>query len=206
MASDLSPALKSTTAKAYLIGRGLSTDEIRKWGILWDRYRKAVVLPVLDFWGGVVFLTLRRLEGEGPKWVHLNPDLSSTGVPARNWLYGCHQEPSAPAVLVEGPFDAISVARLGYVGLAVLGSALTTVKGALLTRFAQEGKVYCWPDSDNPTSPETWGRVARKFDIQVVAPPAPYSPLHPEGKLDPDWLVREDREWIEFGLHQMTRG
>jgi len=117
-------------------------------------------------------------------------------------MYGCHQEANGKhPVIVEGHIDAVAVRRLGYVSLAVMGSHLSPIKAAHVARYGD--RCIIWPDSDNQDCVETWAETFASVGVEAVWPTAPYSPMHPAGKLDPDWLVNNDPEWIQDGIREL---
>jgi hypothetical protein len=126
------------------------------------------------------------------------PKYHSTRFDKGRWLYGCHQVPNGrPGVLVEGNLDAVAVSSFGYNGLAVTSKSLSLWQAALAVRYAHNGYLIIWPDSDAETVTNSWGRMLARVGLSSTSPKMPYSPFHDGGKkMDADWLRKNDPDWI----------
>jgi hypothetical protein len=95
-------------ARAYLKNRGITFDDIEKYGIGYcesGRYSKMVIIPSYDESGKLNYFTGRSFE-ENPFVNYKNPEVSRDIVPFElfvNW--------DIPLILCEGPFDAIAIKR-----------------------------------------------------------------------------------------------
>jgi len=95
-------------ALAYLKSRGITEDDILKYGIGYcekGRYANMVIIPSYDAKGNLNYFTGRSFEKE-PSVKYRNPTVSRDIIPFEmfiNW--------DLPLILCEGPFDAIAIKR-----------------------------------------------------------------------------------------------
>ena len=95
-------------AAAYLKSRGITEDDILKYGIGYcekGRYVNMVIIPSYDAKGNLNYFTGRSFEKE-PNVKYRNPSVSRDIIPFElfiNW--------ELPLILCEGPFDAIAIKR-----------------------------------------------------------------------------------------------
>ena len=95
-------------AAAYLKSRGITEDDILKYGIGYcekGRYTNMVIIPSYDAKGNLNYFTGRSFEKE-PNVKYRNPSVSRDIIPFElfiNW--------ELPLILCEGPFDAIAIKR-----------------------------------------------------------------------------------------------
>jgi hypothetical protein len=95
-------------AAAYLKSRGITEDDILKYGIGYcegGRYANMIIIPSYDVKGILNYFTGRSFQKE-PSVKYRNPSVSRDIVPFElfiNW--------DLPLILCEGPFDAISIKR-----------------------------------------------------------------------------------------------
>jgi hypothetical protein len=95
-------------AAAYLKSRGITEDDILKYGIGYcdkGRYTNMVIIPSFDVKGNLNYFTGRSFEKE-PSTKYRNPSVSRDIIPFElfiNW--------ELPLILCEGPFDAIAIKR-----------------------------------------------------------------------------------------------
>jgi hypothetical protein len=100
--------IEGRQALAYLKSRGITEDDILKYGIGYcatGRYAKMVIIPSYDSKGTLNYFTGRSFEKE-PFVKYRNPSVSRDIIPFElyiNW--------NIPLILCEGPFDAISIKR-----------------------------------------------------------------------------------------------
>lgn len=114
--------------------------------------------------------------------------------------YGCDSIP----VLVEGPFDCLSLRRLGFSAFAIQGSKLSLWQAAHLSYFAQEGVVCCYPDRDGQKNVVQWFYQLGRMELRAILPSLPYAFTHAEDA-DPDWLARYDPSWLLDVLGDATK-
>ena len=131
-----------------MIATGLAVRTYR--GSLVDRFHDRLVLPIQDGSGNITGFVARRhpdADGStgGPKYLNTPTTVLFT---KSSELYGRHLLPVRDAksggtstspipVLVEGPLDAVAVTLAGhgrYIGLAALGTALTSEQAAVIAR------------------------------------------------------------------------
>lgn len=106
--SELAAKIKAWQAdieggRAYFQGRGLSAGIIERFGLGYDRERKAAIIPI-----GTDYYIARRTASDGPRY--LNPE----GLNVR--LFGAEYlgKPEAgPIFITEGAFDALSIEEAG---------------------------------------------------------------------------------------------
>jgi len=95
-------------AFAYLKNRGITKDDILKYGIGYcdsGRYANMVIIPSYDANGNLNYFTGRSFEKD-PYVKYRNPEVSRDVIPFElfiNW--------DSPLILCEGPFDAIAIKR-----------------------------------------------------------------------------------------------
>ncbi|MBW2279050.1 MAG: DNA primase [Deltaproteobacteria bacterium] len=166
----------------------------------YDRFRNRLVFTVTDPSGHPIAFSARALgDGEeaGAKYINSpeTPEFTKGKV-----LYGLHQarvhlSKTREAVLVEGNFDVVSLARAGVGNVvAPLGTALTEDQTAILRRRVEQVTVMFDGDSAGRTA------AARAFPVLARAGLAAYVAPLPQGE-DPDSLVRRGgREAVEHLL------
>lgn len=156
----------------------------------YDRFRNRLVFTVTDPAGHPIAFSARSLgagDADGAKYVNSpeTPEYHKGRV-----LFGLHEARVAmskarEAILVEGNFDVLSLARAGVENVvAPLGTALTEEHAALLRRRVEAVVVVF--DGDRA------GRAAaaRAFPMLARAGLASYYVRLPDGE-DPDSLVRK---------------
>jgi len=108
----------------YFEQRGFTAEDWEMWGLRHDPVMRRIIFPVRDEKGRITGLIGRSTEGEEPPYLMYGRWQS--GIP-----FGVHRiNPSRPAVIVEGPLDAIRVSSTGIAdGLALCGTS--TAKACL---------------------------------------------------------------------------
>ncbi|WP_232550046.1 MobF family relaxase [Propioniciclava soli] len=178
---DLRPGLAPagwTHLIEHLRGHGITEEEMLTAGIatrtrngnLIDRFRDRVTLPILDTDHHVLGFVGRRNptspDEHAPKYLN-TPDtpLFHKG----NQLYGpthlLTADPTRIPVIAEGPLDAhaITLATHGrYIGLAPLGTSLTTLQAAQLADLGRTPIVA--------TDADPAGRLAAERDYWMLTP------------------------------------
>lgn len=103
-------------AQEYLLGRGIGPTDARNLGLCESgEYPGRVFVPF--FWrGALIYWTARGIHpGVQPRYV---------SAPGKHPLYVATALCNDDIVVVEGPFDAIRVARAGFTGVALCGMTL----------------------------------------------------------------------------------
>lgn len=125
---------------------------VERDGRYYDRFRNRLIFPIHDHMGRVVAFTGRVLDkNDTPKYLNI-PETSL--FKKSELLYGLHQarghvREKQRAVVVEGLFDVIALAQMGYPEtVAVLGSSLSADQSLLLKR-ADVKTIYLAFDADN---------------------------------------------------------
>ncbi len=180
----------------HLSGKGFGLDDIVFAGLAvprasgegaYDRFRGRVTFPIRDPAGRVVSFGGRALGDATPKYLN-GPE--TRVYDKGRVLYRVHEEGKAlresrRAVLVEGYFDALGLARAGVGGaVAVCGTAFGEGHGRLLARFCETVVLVFDGDSAGRRAVHRAlpALLARGLGVRIV--------LLPEGK-DPDDLARE---------------
>lgn len=180
----------------HLTGRGFSPEELILSGLVVpssegraprDRFRDRVTFPIRDTAGRVISFGGRALGDDEPKYLNGSEttlyDKSRTLF--RFFEVAQESRKSGRAVVVEGYFDAVSLAAAGVPGaVAVCGTALGAGHTVLLKRLAD--KVVLFFDGD------TAGRKAahRALGPLLEAGLAVQIGCPPDGQ-DPDDLARK---------------
>ena len=187
---------------SFLGAKGVSAREVEEVGLAiprktgsgyYDRFRNRLVFTVTDPAGHPIAFSARSLatgEADGAKYIN-SPETAEYH--KGRVLFGLHQARVAmskakEAVLVEGNFDVLALARSGVENvIAPLGTALTEEHAAMLRRRVE--RVVVAFDGDRA------GRAAaaRAFPILARAGLAAYFAPFPDGE-DPDSLVRKRGE------------
>ncbi|MCI8965678.1 MAG: DNA primase [Clostridia bacterium] len=153
--------LNNTTLTSFLIGysgkydelyrhlksKGFSDDEIlasslvnkNEKGQFVDRFRKRLMIPILDVRGKVIAFGGRVLDKSLPKYINSPENIVYSK--GRN-LFGLNVAKKGDlkkVVIVEGYMDAISLYQRGITNIvASLGTALTEAQGRLLRKYAEQ--------------------------------------------------------------------
>lgn len=162
---------KALTAKGYskaeLVEAGLAVAG--KNGVVYDKFRARLMLPVIDIRGDVAGFTSRILPGkEGAKYLN-SPD--TVVFKKSRLIYALNLAKSTKRpnlILVEGNIDVITLHQAGFDNVvATMGTALTEDHAQLLSRYTKE-LVLCY-DND-PAGKKSTDRVLellKKADLQV---------------------------------------
>ena len=155
----LNAMLKKGYTKSELLSAGLVVQN--RNGGLYDKFRKRLMLPVIDTRGDVVAFGSRVLDQSEPKYMNS----SETPVYSkRRVLYGLNLAKKSKRpniILCEGNLDIVTLYQAGFDNaVASMGTALTTEQIRLLSRFTKE-LVLCY-DNDNA------GKVATERALQLL--------------------------------------
>ncbi|MFN7966255.1 MAG: DNA primase [Acidobacteriota bacterium] len=153
----------------------------------YDRFRGRVIFPIRDSSGRLISFAGRSIDGSDPKYIN-GPE--TPVYDKGKTLYRLHDASNVMrtrgrAVVVEGYFDAISLARVGIgEAVAVCGTALGQAHARLLRRWAAQ--VVLFLDADEA------GRraVHRALPVLLAEGLAVRIATTPGGK-DPDDLARQ---------------
>ena len=105
---------------------GFSADDIARARIKYCPERGRYVLPVLDPYGTQRGVVLRRVGGEDDGWPKAISYQDTVDSLLCSWYNSINEVRFQTIVLVEDIFSAMSVARAGAVGVALLGTHLTS--------------------------------------------------------------------------------
>ncbi|AGC68367.1 DNA primase DnaG [Thermoclostridium stercorarium subsp. stercorarium DSM 8532] len=155
-------------------------------GKLIDRFRGRVIFPIFDIRGNVVAFGGRVLDDSLPKYIN-SPETPCYSKGRE--LFGLHlakKSSEKKLLIVEGYMDVISLHQAGIdFAVASLGTALTSMQGRLLKKYADE--VILGYDSDNAGQKatergiEVLNRIGCRVKVLQV----------PDGK-DPDEFIRKN--------------
>lgn len=177
--------LKEGFQPALLARSGLVVE--REGGVLVDRFRNRLMIPIARDTGAVIAFGGRAMEeGQQPKY--LNSPETPIYVKGRT-LYGLHLSKGAiaqarHAVLVEGYFDLAQALQAGIRNVvASSGTALTPVQARLLKRFTAKVVLSFDPDAAGQ------GAAARTSEMLVSEGFSVNVAMLPAGE-DPDTFIR----------------
>jgi len=165
-------------AYRWLRRRGLGWKSIREWKIGFCArgfFAQHLILPVMDQKGKVVTFQARRFIGTfEPK--SRNPKIPGEfTVSKTDVMYGIHRAVRGGcAVIVEGPFDVIHLAKvfgeLGLENFFALGLFGHEVGPVQIATLASMGLEKIWVMLDSDAIPEAWsvgGKILRSVDCPV---------------------------------------
>lgn len=115
----------SEEARRYLRQRGVDHELAGHLGLRETEHEARIYVPYRDETGALVFWTARSFRGEEPKY----KNLSGTKHPL--WFCGIQR---ATPVLVEGVFDAVAIAKVGFLGVALGGKTVARHQWPALRR------------------------------------------------------------------------
>jgi len=144
---DLLRALEPWHAPEALLAKGLIARSEK--GVLFDRLRNRIVLPVTDASGRTAGFASRTLDP-------LRSDYRfTTGTHRRYLLFGLHEallrlgsRSDSPIFVVEGFFDVLAVATANVPVVGAMSNRLTAEQTLLLSRYTRS--VTLFPDHDEP--------------------------------------------------------
>lgn len=161
---------------SYLIGRHLTPDQIKHWGIRWcpmGKYAERVIVPVtMD---GVLRGWVARLIR--PAGEHEQKVLTPTGMKSSLLLFGLDHIKGKACVLVEGVFDAIAFPD--GVAIASLGAKLSPVQRHLIRKRGIERVIIMYDNDDagwKGTTRAARELVAAGFEVEVAVLPEGIDP------------------------------
>ena len=197
--------LNNATLKSFLIGysgtynelykhlrsKGFSDNEIlasslvnkNDRGQFIDRFRKRLMIPILDVRGKVIAFGGRVLDNSLPKYINSPENIVYSK--GRN-LFGLNVAKKGDlkkVVIVEGYMDAISLYQRGITNVvASLGTALTESQGRLLRKYAEQIIISYDSDSAGQAATLRGLEILRNLGCDVRI-------LQMEGAKDPDEYV-----------------
>lgn len=188
---------------SYLNGKGFSTDELKKAGLItargreWiDMFRGRIMIPLLDPQGRAVGFTARQLKDDknAPKYINTP---STVLYDKSRQVFGLSQaketiRKAGFVVVVEGNLDVVASHQAGVRQVvASAGTALTTYHLKSLQRFTGDIRLCFDDDRAGQEAAERAIPLAQSLgvDLSIVSIPM--------GK-DPDELIKEDpKRWLE---------
>jgi DNA primase len=121
-------ALESPRAMRYFLGRLITEDSVKKFGLGFSEKQDMVTIPVSSPDGMTVGFVGRSIEGKEFK--------NTPGLPKSKILFNLHRIKSADRVyVVESSFDAIRLDQCGFPAVATLGSNVSNIQIELLQKY-----------------------------------------------------------------------
>tara|TARA_R110002073_G_scaffold668_2_gene5229 strand:+ start:1694 stop:2452 length:759 start_codon:yes stop_codon:yes gene_type:complete len=125
------PKLEAMNIPEHIVRSGAGLDEFRdKWGLwdqglMYDLKDNRVVFPI--FYKGIMLDAVgRSLSGADPKWLRYTGKANYFSAGTSNTV-----------VVVEDVISAITVAKLGFTGMAILGTSLSVAHIEQLGDYSQ---------------------------------------------------------------------
>jgi len=125
------PKLEAMNIPEHIVRSGAGLDEFRyKWdlwdqGLMYDLKDNRVVFPI--FYKGIMLDAVgRSLSGADPKWLRYTGKANYFSAGTGNTV-----------VVVEDVISAITVAKLGFTGMAILGTSLSVAHMEQLGDYSQ---------------------------------------------------------------------
>lgn len=119
---------------AYLQQRNVTTAQALEFGLRYDQVRKGILFPLRNRQGSLIGARGRMLQGDLKYFDYKYKNLSNAKYALWNLERASY---SKPLVLVEGTFDALSVARVYLNVVACLGVSIPKEKLSLLKNFLE---------------------------------------------------------------------
>lgn len=118
------PVVNYSRPMKYLTGRGMSDDEIEKFGLLYEtsgQFQGRIIFPIREGNDGPIRYFVGRSISKKHKPKYLN---CPTGKNGYVYIVGNGDN----GIVSEGPMDAIAAARAGYRGIALLGKSINAAQ------------------------------------------------------------------------------
>jgi DNA primase len=200
-------------APQWLTKTGLVLE--REGGLLIDRFRNRLMIPIARDNGAIIAFGGRAMEADQvPKY--LNSPETSIYTKGRT-LYALHLSKAAItqmryAVMVEGYFDVAQAVQAGITNVvASSGTALTNAQARLLKRFTSKVVLSFDPDAAGKGAAVRTSEmlVAEGFQVNVAMTPAGDDPdtfIQREGGAAYQALLRSSRQYLDYLLDQAAAG
>jgi DNA primase len=154
--------------------RGFDPHTIREWQLGFDPFHNAGVIPMRNYRGELLGVTLRYLTGS-IKYMY------PRGFPRRHELFGAHKVTEGRIALVEGPLDVISCWQAGVQAVGQFGSSLSEEQANLIRRMGVS-EVVLMHDNDAA------GHKAATQAFSLLDGLLMLRPTYPPGAKDPGEL------------------
>lgn len=163
---------------------GLSAKS--KNGNLNDRFRNRIMFPIFDIRGNIVAFGGRVMDQSLPKYIN-SPETPCYSKGRE--LFGMHLAKKSlekRLLIVEGYMDVISLHQAGVdYAVASLGTALTSMQGRILKKYAEEVVISYDADAAGKKATERGLEILDRLDCRVKVLQIP------DGK-DPDEFIRKN--------------
>lgn len=141
MLSWLPKASESSEAMAYLTGRGISSEIADSWHLKYNSANKRVVIPYV---GSSYYHIDRDITGRMHKY-----DKPSEGAYGPEPMWNPEALTCSTFILVEGQFDALAIANLGFNSVACGGCGLAPTLSEIARQGGYKGKILIMHDNDD---------------------------------------------------------
>lgn len=190
----------------HLRRQGAHLDDARQLGLIrsrgngegdYDLFRGRLIFPIHDLSGRVVAFGGRILDGGQPKYINSPQSALYHKGQVLFGLHGARQaiRQAGAAILVEGYFDQLALARAGFTqAIATCGTALTAEHAQLIKRYAR--RVLLLFDSDQAGRKATFKSMELLLPVGIDA-----AVVTLDAGEDPDsFLLKQGREAFEARL------
>ncbi len=187
--------------------RGLSGKMLRKLGCVrvTDLVHNVlrIGLPIRNMKGQLHGYTCRAIDPEDaePKYIPLSADRQNyreKEIPVRDAIFHLDlalRKKWRAVILVEGPFDALFLLRMGIPAMAILGTSSWTPQKVSMLATMNLDRVVVLMDNDAS------GKKAQKAIIASLKPYVPVRGVNfPKGIKDPEDLSEAQFEWLKSKL------
>jgi len=174
-----------TVANEDVKCRRLGPQTLIEWEILWHSDQRRIAIPIRDVDGNLVAVSGRAWPPQRkPKYLH------TKGWRRDFYLYGEHRVVKGePAILVEGQFDVLNLAQLGYRNVfAILGSYIARFQVEKLKEWCPSVRIL--PDGDDA------GRKGARVSADLISMRLPAIAMDLPDGLDPGDLLGESAEQV----------
>lgn len=192
----------------FLMGRGYSTNDIAKTGLLvakneargngfYDRFRNRITFPVMDIMGKAVGFSARVAPGGDESQAKYVNTPETSVYHKSKVLYGLNMAKQEiknqnSAIIVEGNMDVIASHQAGIKNtIAVSGTALTPEQVDILKRYAGKIKMLFDMDSAGEKATQRSAEICFQKDINVSVITLP------EGKDAAELVQKDPKKFIE---------
>jgi len=192
----------------FLLGRGYSTNDIAKTGLLvakneargngfYDRFRDRITFPVMDVMGKTVGFSARVAPGgDESQAKYINTPETSVYHKSKV-LYGLNMakqeiKSKNSAIIVEGNMDVIAAYQAGIKNtIAVSGTALTSEQVDILKRYASKIKMLFDMDGAGEKATQRSAEICFQKDVNVSVI------ILSEGKDAAELVQKDPKKFIE---------
>lgn len=188
---------------AYMLGRGFTADEVRRFGIGWDEGKARVVIPY-DVNGGGSYHVDRAVRGTDKGARYRKPPTVEVG--KEPLFHGGNLTPTGRGTcfVVEGQIDAMAVEACGYLAVALGGVGASGVVDAARA-VGYRGTLAIMLDRDEAGEAQS-GKVAESLKaVQTCGVMVAADEGWPDGIKDAGEWLQSDRDGLRAYLGAQAR-